>query len=55
MKNTDIHIIRDEDPTFFSIDPDPTLNRNEDKIYSFFRELGIKFDIINHHFMLEFV
>ena len=25
------------------------------KIYSYFRMLGIKFDIINHHFMLEFV
>ena len=28
-------------------DPDPTLNRNEENI--------LKFDIINHYFMLEFV
>ena len=25
------------------------------KKYSYFRQVGIKFDIINHHFMLEFV
>ena len=25
-----------EDPTFFFTDPDPTLNRNEEKIYLYF-------------------
>ena len=25
------------------------------KIYLYFRKVGIKFDIINHHFLLEFV
>ena len=32
-------------------DPNPTLNRNkEKKIYLFFRQVGIKVDLINQHF-----
>ena len=57
---------RDEDPIFFSLVPDPaelrknsdldpTLIRNEKKIYLYFRYVGIKFNLINHHFKLEFV
>ena len=49
----------DEYPTFFSMDPDltpdPTFNRNEEKIYLYFRLVGIKVDLINHHLKLEFV
>ena len=32
---------------------DPTLNRNEEKKYIYI--LGIKLDLINHYFKLEFV
>ena len=57
---------RDEDPTFFSMnqDPDPaqlgknpdtTLNRNEKNIFIYFKQVCIKFDLINQHFKLEFV
>ena len=41
---------RDEDPTFYSLDPDPTLNRNKEKIYLYFRQVGIKVKL-----KLEFV
>ena len=37
------------------MDPDPTLNRNDEKMYLYFRKVGIKFDLINHGFKLEFV
>ena len=30
---------------------DPTLNRNEEKIYLYFRLVGIKVDLLNHHFI----
>ena len=40
----------DLDPT-----PDPTLIRNEEKVYLYLRKVGINFDLINHHFKLEFV
>ena len=57
---------RDEDPIFFSLVPDPaelrknsdldpTLIRNEKKIYLYFRYVGIKFNLLNYHFKLEFV
>ena len=48
---------RDEDQTFFSTDPDPDRPEIEmkKKIYLYFRQVGIKFYIINHHFMLAFV
>ena len=57
---------RDEDPEFFSTDPDPAQlkkfrirNRPDiemkKNIYIYIRYVGIKFDIITHHFLLEFV
>ena len=59
---------RDEDPIFFprirlswnknsEPDPplDPTLIRNGLKIHLYLREIGIRFDFINHHFKLDFV
>ena len=55
--------MRIEDPTFFpwirlsrEKNPDPTLNRNEEKnIYLYFSQVSIKVDLINHRLKLEFV
>ena len=52
-------MIRDEDPTFFPRIRIRLRIRTEiemkKKIYLYFRQVGINFDIINHNFMLEFV
>ena len=44
----------DPDPVGRNEDTDPTLNRNEEKYIYIIGKVGIKFDIMNHHFMLEF-
>ena len=58
LKNTAISN-RDEDPTFFSLDPDqipdPTQIRNEEKNIFLFWIGWHKIRSYNHHFKLEFV
>ena len=48
-----MHVTRDEDPTFFSTDPDPAQLKKKSGSGSDLK--SIKFDIITHHFMLEVV